>query len=60
MRFSPKLAWCTLVLLLVPSLAWAGDVTLAAWAEKTVRDGLVKPLSTPPDYATLFTNDFLP
>jgi hypothetical protein len=44
-RFSPKLAWCTLVLLLVPSLAWAGDVTLAQWAEKTVREGLVKPLS---------------
>lgn len=45
MRFSPKLVWYTLVMVLVPSLAWAGDVTLADWAEKTVREGLLKPLS---------------
>jgi hypothetical protein len=32
-------------MLLVPSLAVAKDVTLADWAEKTVRDGLVKPLA---------------
>ena len=45
MRFSRKLAWCILALVVVPSFAWAKDVTLADWAEKTVRDGLVKPLS---------------
>jgi len=44
-KFSPKLVWSVVVLVLVPSLAWADEPSVSAWAEKTVRDGLIKPLA---------------
>lgn len=45
MKFFPKLAWFVMVLCLVPSLALADEASLAAWTQKAVRDGLIKPLA---------------
>jgi hypothetical protein len=43
--FLRRLFWFAFVLWSVPSLAWADEPSLAAWAQRRVDEGLVKPLA---------------